>query len=90
MSLLNRLGIYTLALLLSVLGVTTYLVGSWGVASIERQMYNNNKNGAEIVELITEIRTDRELTLVLCTHDDSLANRAERSIELVDGSANIL
>lgn len=50
----------------------------------------DSKNGAEIVELITEIRTDRELTLVLCTHDDSLANRAERSIELVDGSANIL
>ena len=87
MSLLNRLGIYTLALLLSVLGVTTYLVGSWGVASIERQMYNNNKSGAEIVTSLAPFMEYEQRVDQLCLALYKIPDREEfRSVELLNSS----
>jgi ABC-type lipoprotein export system ATPase subunit len=41
--------------------------------------------GAEVLDLLAELRAESELTLVLVTHDDRVAKRAERRVRLVDG-----
>jgi putative ABC transport system ATP-binding protein len=41
--------------------------------------------GAEIIELMFNLQRQRGATLVLITHDISLANRADRVIRLRDG-----
>jgi putative ABC transport system ATP-binding protein len=45
----------------------------------------DSKNGAHIFELMTELHRQNNITLVLVTHDLSLAERAERRIVLHDG-----
>jgi putative ABC transport system ATP-binding protein len=43
-------------------------------------------NGAKIVALLEELNRESGTTLVLVTHDTALADRARRSIHLLDGS----
>ena len=45
----------------------------------------DSKNGAAILELIAELRADTGITVVLVTHDETIAAGAERTIHLADG-----
>lgn len=45
----------------------------------------DSKNGQAILELLLELQHERQTTLILVTHDDTIAARAERLITLVDG-----
>lgn len=45
----------------------------------------DSRNGAHIFELLLQINRERGATLVLVTHDDALANLADRRISLRDG-----
>jgi putative ABC transport system ATP-binding protein len=45
----------------------------------------DSRNGAHIFDLMTRLHDDNRTTLVLVTHDQELANRAERQIRLRDG-----
>ncbi len=45
----------------------------------------DSKNGHHILELMTGLHDKHRVTLVLVTHDDSLAETAERQIVLSDG-----
>lgn len=45
----------------------------------------DSKNGNHIFDLMTDLHDKNRVTLVLVTHDQSLANRAERQIILQDG-----
>ena len=45
----------------------------------------DSKNGTHIFELMTELHRQNNVTLVLVTHDASLANQAQRQIVLKDG-----
>jgi lipoprotein-releasing system ATP-binding protein len=47
---------------------------------------NLDKNtGQEIMQLLTSLKQERNLTIVMVTHDQSLARRADRVVGLVDG-----
>lgn len=41
--------------------------------------------GTQVLDLLDEIRAERGLTMILVTHDDKVAARAERELHLVDG-----
>jgi ABC-type lipoprotein export system ATPase subunit len=41
--------------------------------------------GKRILELIARLRQQRELTVVMVTHDLSVAGRADRTISMLDG-----
>jgi putative ABC transport system ATP-binding protein len=45
----------------------------------------DSRNGAHIFDLLLRINRERGATLVLVTHDDALANLADRRISLRDG-----
>jgi putative ABC transport system ATP-binding protein len=45
----------------------------------------DSRNGEHIFELMTDLHRESNTTLVLVTHDQLLANRAERQIKLRDG-----
>ena len=45
----------------------------------------DSKNGDQVLELLDEIRRERGVTLVLATHAQAAAGRAERRIEIRDG-----
>jgi putative ABC transport system ATP-binding protein len=45
----------------------------------------DSRNGEHIFELMTDLHRESNTTLVLVTHDQLLANRAERQIRLRDG-----
>ncbi len=45
----------------------------------------DSHTGEEIVELLCALRTERQATLIMATHDAKVAARAPRMIELVDG-----
>jgi putative ABC transport system ATP-binding protein len=45
----------------------------------------DSRNGQHIFELMTELHDQSNVTLVLVTHDQELANRAHRQIRLRDG-----
>jgi ABC-type lipoprotein export system ATPase subunit len=47
----------------------------------------DSHTGEEIINLLLELRTERQTTLVMATHDEELAARAPRLIRLVDGQA---
>lgn len=46
----------------------------------------DSKNGEHIFELMTELHRQKNVTLVLVTHDHALASKAQRQIVLRDGS----
>ncbi|CAN5482549.1 ABC transporter ATP-binding protein [soil metagenome] len=45
----------------------------------------DSKNGQHIFDLMTELHRQNNVTLVLVTHDQSLADKAQRQIRLIDG-----
>jgi len=45
----------------------------------------DSRNGEHIFELMEELHTERNITLVLVTHDAALANKAQRQVILRDG-----
>ena len=45
----------------------------------------DSQTGGEIIELLKELRAEKQTTLVIATHDTRVASRAERVVELVDG-----
>ena len=45
----------------------------------------DTKTGAEILELLLSLRAEHRTTLIIATHDASVAAKAERVVELVDG-----
>lgn len=45
----------------------------------------DSKNGSHIYDLMLQMHDTHDVTLILVTHDQSLADRAERQIVLVDG-----
>ncbi len=45
----------------------------------------DSSNGVAILDLLLELQHERQMTLVLVTHDPAIAERAERVIELADG-----
>jgi ABC-type lipoprotein export system ATPase subunit len=45
----------------------------------------DSHTGEEIIDLLCSLRTEKQTTLVMATHDLKLAARAPRVIELVDG-----
>ncbi len=45
----------------------------------------DSKNGAHIFELMTNLHKQNDVTLVLVTHDHSLASQAQRQVVLRDG-----
>jgi len=45
----------------------------------------DSKTGLEIIELLKGLRTEKNMTLVIATHDEKVAAHAERVVQLVDG-----
>ena len=45
----------------------------------------DSRNGEQVLTLMDEIRRERRVTLVLATHAQSVAARAERVVEIQDG-----
>jgi ABC-type lipoprotein export system ATPase subunit len=45
----------------------------------------DSHTGSEIIELIKQLRAEKQTTLVIATHDARVAAHAERIVELVDG-----
>ena len=45
----------------------------------------DSPTGQEIIELLCSLRTEKQTTLIMATHDANLAARAPRVMELVDG-----
>ena len=45
----------------------------------------DSKTGNEVLNLLCEIQAEAELTMIIATHDDNVANRARRTVRLVDG-----
>ena len=45
----------------------------------------DSKTGCEIIELLKSLRVEKNMTLIIATHDEKVAAHAERVIQLVDG-----
>jgi lipoprotein-releasing system ATP-binding protein len=45
----------------------------------------DSKTGLEIIDLLKSLRAEKNMTLVIATHDEKVAAHAERVIQLVDG-----
>ncbi len=45
----------------------------------------DSHTGAEIIELLHTLRTERHATFIMATHDAGIAARAPRVLEFVDG-----
>jgi lipoprotein-releasing system ATP-binding protein len=45
----------------------------------------DSHTGGEIIELLIQLRAERNTTLIIATHDADVAARAPRSVHLVDG-----
>jgi ABC-type lipoprotein export system ATPase subunit len=45
----------------------------------------DSHTGQEIIDLLVSLRDERKMTLVMATHDSTVAARAEKTIHLVDG-----
>jgi len=45
----------------------------------------DSHTGAEIVDLLVSLRADKNTTLIIATHDASVASRAPKVIQLIDG-----
>jgi ABC-type lipoprotein export system ATPase subunit len=48
----------------------------------------DSRTGLEIIELLQCLRPEKQMTLVIATHDSKVAGSAPRVIELVDGQIN--
>jgi ABC-type lipoprotein export system ATPase subunit len=47
----------------------------------------DSEAGARVLDLIEQVRRERELTVVLVTHDADVASRADRIVRMLDGRA---
>ena len=45
----------------------------------------DSHTGGEIIELLKNLRAEKQMTLIIATHDAKVAAHAERVVELVDG-----
>lgn len=45
----------------------------------------DSHTGSEIIELLCGLRDERQMTLIVATHDSSIAGRTPRVVELLDG-----
>lgn len=45
----------------------------------------DSKASAEVLNLLEELRQETQITMILVTHDDRVAARAERNLHLIDG-----
>jgi ABC-type lipoprotein export system ATPase subunit len=45
----------------------------------------DSKSGAAIMDLIGQLHEEREVTVILVTHDAAIAERAQRIVQLRDG-----
>lgn len=45
----------------------------------------DSHTGDEIIQLLTALRTERQTTLIMATHDATIAARAPRVVQVVDG-----
>ncbi len=45
----------------------------------------DSRTGDEIIDLLCELRTEHQTTLVIATHDSKVAERAPKVVQLVDG-----
>ena len=45
----------------------------------------DSETGAEIMELLLKLKEECNLTLIMATHDRSIADRTDRTLHLVDG-----
>jgi putative ABC transport system ATP-binding protein len=45
----------------------------------------DSKSGGEIVDLLKNLCAERQMTLIIATHDARVAAQAGRVIELIDG-----
>jgi len=45
----------------------------------------DSHTGQEIIDLLCSLRTEKQTTLIMATHDSKVAARAPRVMELVDG-----
>jgi len=48
----------------------------------------DSHTGGEIIELLKNLRAEKQTTLVIATHDANVAAHAERVVELADGQIN--
>ena len=48
----------------------------------------DSHTGQEIIELLCGLRAEKQTTLIMATHDSTLAARAPKIVELVDGQVN--
>lgn len=46
--------------------------------------------GGEIMDLLTHLNEDRKLTIIMVTHDESLAKQAHRTVRLKEGRLQVL
>lgn len=49
----------------------------------------DSQTGEEILNLLCELRAERNATLVIATHDSRVATRAPRVVELLDGALRV-
>lgn len=49
----------------------------------------DSQTGEEILDLLCELRAERNATLVIATHDSRVATRAPRVVELLDGALRV-
>jgi putative ABC transport system ATP-binding protein len=45
----------------------------------------DSKSGCAVMDLLQQLHRERQVTVVLVTHDPNVAARAERTIQLADG-----
>ncbi len=45
----------------------------------------DSKTGGEVLDLLCELQAEANLTMIIATHDDKVAKRARRTVQLVDG-----
>ena len=48
------------------------------------------KTGREIMELLTNLNTHQQLTIIMVTHDDAIAQQAHRTVRLAEGRVQTL
>jgi predicted ABC-type transport system involved in lysophospholipase L1 biosynthesis ATPase subunit len=49
----------------------------------------DSHTGGEIIDLLCSLREERQATLVIATHDATVAARAPRVVHLVDGQIHL-
>ena len=55
-----------------------------------RHVHLDTETGAEILKLLSSLNRDENLTIIMVTHDPSVAQRADRVVRLAEGKAEEL